>query len=249
MGGKGAQYLKRSFDMMCIQTFKDFDIVVSDQSKNTAIEDVCREYGDRLDIHYFKEDPRATPSDNTNNALKRATGKLIKILFLDDYLYHSESLQHIVDNFDLAKDAWLITACIHTKDGANYFREFHPRFNGEKILEKNTVSAPSVVTIKNSPSIPLFDTNLIWWQDLDFYRALFNLYGNPKILGSVDIAIRVHENQMGNSSPTKRRETEYAYVLKKHKIRHKHALLLLYKAKRMKSFIKSCIVSIIGYTK
>lgn len=240
MGGKGADFLRFSFDKLILQTFTDFDVVISDQSKNDEIDKVCKEYSNSLDIHYFREKPEATPSDNNNNAIKHATGKLIKILFLDDFLYHPKALEEIAQNFDLEKDRWLLTASISSKDGETFYRPFFPTYNDEKILFKNTISAPSVATLRNDNPV-LFDTNLIWWQDLDFYKRYYERYGAPKILNDVNVVIRVHGNQMGNSSKEKIRENEYRYILKKYNISGFWQKLITYKLKRYKRQIKEFI--------
>ena len=161
---------------------------------------------------------------------------------MDDFLYHEKTLEHIVNNFDLKKDSWLITACICTKDGQQFFKEFHPTFDGEKILMKNTVSAPSVVTVKNDDPV-LFDTKLVWWQDLDYYRRSYERFGNPKIVDSVDVAIRVGDHQMGNSSKEQVREDEFRYILKKHHIKHATTKALIYKIKKIKRVLRQKIAS------
>jgi FkbM family methyltransferase len=240
MGGKGPDFLRFSFERLTKQTLKDFDVVISDQSKNEGIKNVCDEYSSKLDIHYFKESPSSTPSDNNNNAMRRAQGKLIKILFLDDFLYSDTSLEDIVKNFDLKKDKWLLTPCIHTKDGIEFYRPFYPSYDDTKILFKNTISAPSVVTLINDDPT-LFDQRLVWWQDLDFYKRCYERYGAPKILKDVNVAIRVHGNQMGNSSKEKIREDEYRYILKKHHIHGFWKLSLIYKVKKFKRQFKSLI--------
>ena len=40
---------------------------------------------------------------------------IIKMLFLDDFLYSEKSLEQITENFDLHKDRWLVTACVHSR--------------------------------------------------------------------------------------------------------------------------------------
>ena len=249
MSGHGAEFLKHNFDIFTKQTFKDFDVVISDQSKNDAIKKVCDEYANRLDIHYFKISDKASASDNTNNAIKNATGKLIKILFLDDFLYNEKSLENVVKNFDLGKDGWLVTACIHTKDGVNFFRPFHPRYDDTKIIHKNTLSAPSVVTIKNDNPI-LFDTPLVWWQDIDFYKRNYARFGAPKIIDDINVVIRVHAAQMSNTMATeRRREKEYQYILKKYKMKHAWWLKTNYKINRYWRALKNLVKKILGIKK
>ncbi len=217
MGGFGHKFLKHSFDILKTQTFKDFDVVISDYSKTNLIKGLCDEYKDRLNIDYFKNfDPVGGMSANTNNAIRHATGKLIKILFQDDFLYSDKSLEEIVKNFDLKKDKWLVTACEHSKDGITFFRPFYPQYNDKIHLGKNTISSPSVLTIKNDNPL-LFDTKLKWLMDCDYYKRYYEKYGKPKILNKINVVNRVGAHQISNTEANDLvRKSEYQYILKKY---------------------------------
>src|SRR3990167_7102617 len=110
MHGGALKMLTRSFDMLKKQTFKDFEVVVSDNSEDDVVKNLCAspEYK-MLNINYFKN-PRKGLAQNSNEAIKNAKGEIIKILYMDDYLANENSLQKILDNFT---DHWLITACEH----------------------------------------------------------------------------------------------------------------------------------------
>lgn len=75
----GAFFLWRAINSLMIQSFQDFEIVITKQGKM---------------------------AENTNAGIKRARGELIKILYLDDYLSHENALKDIVEAF---KGHWLIT--------------------------------------------------------------------------------------------------------------------------------------------
>ena len=45
-GENGPKWLRELLDSLRAQTFQDFDIVVSDQSRNDLILDTCKEYSD-----------------------------------------------------------------------------------------------------------------------------------------------------------------------------------------------------------
>ncbi len=167
-------------------------------------------------MKYLKLSASATASDNQNNAIKNSTGKLIKILFLDDFLYKDTSLEDIVKNFDMEKDHWLCTACIHTKNGSDFFltvlSALRRRKNPAQKYHKRSISRHDK---KRQPSI-LFDPRLVWWQDLDYYKRYYEKYGTAEKLNDIEVVIRVHSQQMSNTMATeKRREQEYHYVLKK----------------------------------
>ncbi|MBI3631989.1 MAG: glycosyltransferase family 2 protein [Candidatus Vogelbacteria bacterium] len=217
MYGKGAFFLKRSLGMLTRQTFKDFDVVISDYSKDSEIKDLCEKYKGKLDIHYFKNNnPVVGMSLNVNNAIANATGKLIKILFLDDSLFNENSLTETIRHFDLEKDHWLVTGCTHTKDGKTFFRPHLAKYHNKIHMGQNTIGSPSVLTIKNDKP-PLFDTNLKWFMDCDYYKRCFDAYGAPKIVDSINVVIGVGSHQISNTEATKDlRKAEFKYIVKKY---------------------------------
>ncbi len=104
MGGLGHTFLRKSFDILNIQTFKNFDVVVSDHSKNDDIKNLCEEFNSIFPINYYRNtEGIGSSSKNTNNAIRHAQGLLIKILFMDDFFYSKDSLQDIVNAFDIEK--------------------------------------------------------------------------------------------------------------------------------------------------
>jgi hypothetical protein len=127
--------------------------------------------------------------------MQRATGKILKILFLDDLFCDDSSLQNIADTFDVSQDRWLVTGCVHTRDGHVFFNHHKPKYNKDLYLGKNTIGSPSVLAVLNEGHL-LFDTNLKWLMDCDYYRRCFDTFGSPKILKEANVAIRLGEHQV-----------------------------------------------------
>ncbi|MFA7315473.1 MAG: glycosyltransferase family A protein [Candidatus Paceibacterota bacterium] len=247
MGGLGATFLTKSFNILMNQSFKNFDIVVSDHSKNDEIKNLCESYKGKLNVHYHRNTENiGSSSANINNAITKASGQLIKILFLDDFLYTNTSLEEIVQNFDLENDKWLITACEHSKDGKTFYRPFYPKYNKYIYLGNNTISSPSVLTIKNDHPL-LFDEKLVWLMDCDYYKRCYDTFGDPKILNTVNVVNMTGEHQGvgGYKNKDKKatnltKKNELLYVLKK----YKHTILFIKFSlflNDLKSFIKNLI--------
>ena len=71
MQGKGMDFLNFSLSMLMKQTFKDFEVIISDNSKNDSIKILCEKWKDYINIKYFKNDINKldNPSANINNAI------------------------------------------------------------------------------------------------------------------------------------------------------------------------------------
>jgi len=93
--GKGVEFLEHSLNIISEQTFQDFEIIISDHSTDDTIKDIFLKWEKSLNIKYFRnENGIGIISPNINNAMKNCSGKWIKVLFQDDFLYDKFSLEN-----------------------------------------------------------------------------------------------------------------------------------------------------------
>lgn len=209
--GKGVEFLKHNLNILNNQTFKDFEIVISDHSLDDTIQDVFEEYLDTtlLTIRYVRnENGRGIISPNLNNAMKNCSGKWIKILFQDDFLFDENSLQiqHdiLVSNPDIK---WLITTFYHSNDGVSFYRLYHPKYSDNIWSGNNTLGNPSNLTIINKDLI-FFDEELNWLVDCEYYYRLFLKYGKPTIISDVTVVNRTHGSGLTDTTPQTLKDKE-----------------------------------------
>lgn len=179
----GDKFLWRSINALTEQSFQDFEIIITKAGKM---------------------------AENTNTALKKARGELIKILYLDDCLGHKDALLDIVNAFDTLEGSWLITS-------AN--NNLHPYLTGDMLAGNNRLGSPSALTIRNGVT-QLFDESMSWLLDVDLYYRLFKKYGVPIILDTDEtkpgILIGEHPGQMTHILTDEEKNNEYYYINKKH---------------------------------
>ena len=215
--GRAEEFARFQFEKLLKQTYRNFEVVISDHSKDDVIEKVCKEYKDNLNILYIRnESGRGFSSYNINNAIRYCRGDIIKFLWFDDFLWDDRSIQDTYEAFDSSTN-WLVSACEHTKDdGKTFYRKFYPRYNDEIYLGNNTISSPSVLSIRNTEDKIYFDNRLIWLMDVDYYKRLFEKYGLPKILNKITVVNRDHPHQLSHVMDPKIKEREYYMMLEKH---------------------------------
>lgn len=218
MHGFGVEFLTHSFNICFKQTFIDFEIVVSDHSKNDEIKKICEEWSEKLNIRYIKNTENiGSSSSNINNAIKNSNGSWIKLLWQDDFLYSTESLMDIYNEINESKNKnWLVTACDHSNDGVNFYRPFFPKWNNEIQYGNNTISSPSVLTIKNDDLI-FFDDRLIWLMDVDYYKQMYDKWGLPIFLQKINVVNRTWGSQLSNTITNDRKKSEYFLMIEKYK--------------------------------
>ena len=216
--GLGPSFLRDNLESIKKQSYKNFNVIISDHSKNDEIKNVCDSFKNYFELKYFRyQEKFGSGPANTNNAILNADGDLIKILFQDDFLYSSDSLQNIVESFESSECKWLVNGCNHTvDDGKTFINEMIPRWNEGIPIGVNTISSPSVLSfINNEPC--LFDENLIMLMDCEMYYQLFKRYGTPYIIGNTLTTNRIHDHQISRLYNQDMND-EINYVKQKHKI-------------------------------
>lgn len=188
--GKGVELLIRCLDSVKKQNFKDYEIVISDDSEDGKISNLC----DNYTVRYIRNFYNKGMAENTNYAIKEAKGDLIKILYQDDWLEEDNYLQVLSDNFK-SQDNWLITAS--SNNPSPHFKDWN----------QNTLGSPSALSIRNDN--PLLFKSLKFFLDLEFYQRMFKKFGDPKILTNIKVGIGLGEWQETNNLTKEQLEADY----------------------------------------
>ena len=192
-GGNGVKHLKRLLESIESQTFKDYEIIISDHSRNNEV----MSYTEGLDCKYIWNPTKyGNGPANTNSAIVNASGELIKIMFQDDLMHSPDCLSIIDENFDEYTD-WLVVGCNHSHDPGMFYNPMVPSWNDDIVRGVNTISSPSVLTIRNK-DLSYFDENLEVMMDCDYYYQLYNRFGLPKIVPDTLITNTIHRHQISN---------------------------------------------------
>lgn len=176
-------FLTRCLESIAKQSFTDYEIVLIKHS---------------------------TMAQTSNRIIESAKGEIIKVLYVDDYLAHADSLKDIVDNF---KGGWLVTGCMHD-DGTGPKNYHKPTFTGIPAGE-NSIGSPSVLAFENTDPL-LFDTQMTWLLDVDLYKRLYSRYGEPTILDTPNVVIGIGPHQTTHILPDEVKLAEQEYLYKKH---------------------------------
>lgn len=180
-------FLKRLEVSLGNQTFQDFELVVTEEGRM---------------------------AENTNAAIKKAKGDIIKLLYMDDFLYSPDALKHIAEEF---VGGWAASGCVHTQDGENFYNPHFPKYNEDMVTGVNTIGSPSVVAFENDNPL-LFDESLSYMLDCDLYVRLYERYGEPTILPYLDVAMGLGSHQTTNIMPDEEKLAEARYVAEKHRL-------------------------------
>jgi glycosyltransferase involved in cell wall biosynthesis len=216
--GKGVEYLEHSFNIIAQQSFTDYEVVISDHSDDNDIKQLCEAWNSQMPIIWNRNHHgKGKIAPNMNNAIRNCEGLFIKMLFQDDFLYDTDSLQIIYDSIVENQDKdWFITACVHTDDCITMYDRMTPYYHPRIYAGINTISCPSVLTVRNEQFLPLFDESLNWLVDVEYYKRLFDMYGDPVVIDTVCAVNRNAEVRTTNMITEKQKQEEIQRVIRKY---------------------------------
>jgi glycosyltransferase involved in cell wall biosynthesis len=198
MNGLGDQYLIELFDTINMQTFKDFEVCISDHSKDDSILKVCERYANSFTIQYFKnKSNRGNSPSNTNSAVEMCNGKITKIIFQDDLFISKDALSIINFTFTEHSCNWCFNAFAHTVDGNTHHSLMVPRWCDMMLQGRNLLGSPSTVSFLTDKFVR-FDENLVLLMDTDFYHRMRQKNGDPYIIRDYLISNREHSNRISS---------------------------------------------------
>lgn len=226
----GEAYLQAALDSITKQSFKNFEVIISDdQSTDNTLYIIAR-FKENMDfsVRVYNHKPQGIGA-NWNNCLKHANGEYIKFLFQDDILYPN-CIEKMVAVLKTTKDIILVASkrdfIIESNlnqeleewinkysDLQSEFKHASSRtlildkkiFNSKTFLKSplNKIGEPSVVMFRKDvlKKIGNFREDLMQILDYEFYYRILKEY-KIAILPENLVGFRIHKNQATNINRT-----------------------------------------------
>lgn len=171
-----AEEVKRLLDSIAQQTYQSYEVVITDDSTDGAVEELVKSRTDsRIQYEHNKE--KLGHIFNWNRAISLATGEYIKIMFSDDWFTYDNSLEEYVRLLDENPDVdFAFSGSMQVSDKVSYERKIPDdyvaflREDYRHLLLGNQIGAPSGTIYRNKGI--MFDENSNWASDMFLY---FNL--------------------------------------------------------------------------
>lgn len=169
--------LKKCLESIELQSFKNFEVIITDDSKSDNLVSIVNAFKNKINIKYYKNSPAKGSPENWNESLKYAKGKYIKILHHDDYFTFNDSLEKMVKLLDgNPKNKILFCSSKHVNSDFKYHSSHilnHQnmekiKYNPNILFFGNLIGAPSVMMYHNGINLD-FDQRMKWLVDIDFY--------------------------------------------------------------------------------
>jgi hypothetical protein len=171
--GHGVSTLRELLNSLARQSGVTFEFIVSDNSPDDKIEDLCKSFP-ALDLKYYRNPDRGI-SVNTNFAISKASYGLIKPMYQDDKLISRDALSLV--SFALKFDFWVACSGQSIDAGGIGYKKREPKYTPQIIDGKNSIGMPSVIAYRKTDII--FDPELKTLLDCKFYHDMHQRYGEP----------------------------------------------------------------------
>jgi len=173
-------FLKFGLESILSQSYKDYEIIVTDDSDNNDVKELIAKYDFNGKLSYYRNEPAMGSPKNWNYCLSKAVGDYIKILHHDDWFSTDTSLEKLVKLLESDDNSIAFCGCNNISiDGDNLFHHSITKKEAsilktcpEFLFFENKIGAPSVTIFKRSDLI--FDENIKYLVDLEFYIQLLN---------------------------------------------------------------------------
>lgn len=199
---KNKVFLERLLDSIKIQSYKNFEVVITDDSPDDELVILIEKYKSYFDINYIRNTENLNTPENWNEAIRKSKFEWIKIIHDDDWFVDSESLrcyaEEIISNpsIDFFFSAY---QNIYIECNKNQEMFLSPlwryllKSTPEILFSRNVVGPPSVTLYRRSRLE--FDKSMKYIVDIDFYtNYIFNKNWSyiPKLL----INVGIHASQV-----------------------------------------------------
>lgn len=175
-------YLKRLLDSIAKQTFRDFEVIITDDSSSDGVEELLFGSNYKFPLSYQRNPrPLGTPR-NWMEGIKLASGHWIKIMHDDDWFTDRYSLENFAAQIDEGAD--VLFSGYHAYEEAkdrtvnktirqSVFQAI--RKDPYRLFANNLIGPPSVVLFRRSMQ-ELYDPQLKWLVDLEAYVRMMKRY-------------------------------------------------------------------------
>lgn len=204
---KNASYLQRLLDSVAQQSFRNFEVVLTDDSPDTSVESLVAAYADKFPLHYHRNTPALGSPANWNKAIALAKGSWIKIMHDDDWFTDANSLQLFADAAAVSRYDCIFSGFteVELESGKQHpfviskIDAWMLRRNPLYLFRTNYIGHPSTTLIRNKQQ-QWFDERVKWVVDFECYIRLLRQCGGFYSIAQPLIAIGVGAAQITKES-------------------------------------------------
>jgi glycosyltransferase involved in cell wall biosynthesis len=199
-------FLERLLSSIADQTFKNYEVVITDDSPDDTVERYISSFTKLPQIKYFRNNPALGTPENWNEGIRRATGNWIKIMHDDDWFATPSALQEF-HNAAVANPACLFffsafQNVIHHSGQVsivkcNWLDLIILKWNALHLFKRVYVGNPSCTFIRRDVD-ELYDSRFKFVVDFEYYIRVIKKLDSYFYLNKVLINVGFNDEQVTN---------------------------------------------------
>jgi glycosyltransferase involved in cell wall biosynthesis len=172
--------LERLLDSIGQQSFKNFEVIISDDSPNDTVKDFLANYNADFPLLYFKNEQALGTPENWNEGFRKANGLWLKLMHDDDYFATNDSLSKFVSAIEAQPNQEVFYSAFMFEDAVNkqnqiircsVYDRWLLNLSPYHLLKRNYFGNPSCVIIKRTVPF-LYDRRFKYIVDFAYYMEL-----------------------------------------------------------------------------
>ena len=217
--------LKKLLDSIKLQTFRDFEILINDNSPDDSVELLIDSYKNDLPVSYVRNQPAVSAGLNCIKVMQRATADWIKVMHDDDWFASENALQCFADAALQSGKDFIFSACKEVWLDSGRTQEDMLTTKKKQMLDDsifslfylNVIGHPSVVMHKRDLSLE-YDSNFNWVIDIDYYMRYLGKHPGYHYIPEILVNIGKGDTQESNKyrKNINKELPEYFYLLAKY---------------------------------
>jgi len=201
---KRTHFLMRLLQSIELQTYKDFEVIISDDSDDDSVSQLLTAFRGKFPIQYFKNEKALGTPANWNFGISKAKGEWIKLMHDDDWFAKPTSLQQFADSISYGSK-FIFSAyanCVECSSQQQVMQSSpsarHRMLKAPvTLLAENIIGPPSVTMLHHSIN-EQYDERMKWRVDLDFYIRVLMQEHAFHYIDQVLVNVGVSESQVTN---------------------------------------------------
>jgi glycosyltransferase involved in cell wall biosynthesis len=197
-----AHLLRRLFESIGRQTYSDFNVLLTDNSQDNSVAELCEEYAMRFPLAYHRNETFLEMGGNWNACMQRGDGQWLKMMHDDDWFAGPDSLQQFAAEAAKRDRGFIFSGFFNVPEGSDqgeiFLRKsidlFFLKGSPFNILRGNYIGAPSVTMIHRSTFRP-FNPGLKWIVDTEGLLRMFQLGHGIFYIKAPLVNVGIHAGQ------------------------------------------------------
>lgn len=202
---KNVDFLQRLLESISMQTFTDYEVVVTHDGTDEQVRELCLLYQQKISLHYYRNKTVLNTPENWNEGIRKSTGTWIKLMHDDDWFTENTALEKFVAATKQYPAGAFFFAAFRNIDQdtgvekevrCNWWDLFMLSMSPLHLFKKVYIGNPSCTFIRRDIDL-LYDNQFKWVVDFEYYiRCLQKVKKNYHYIDDILLNIGFNAQQV-----------------------------------------------------